>query len=451
LGKRPNNRNKPSAKSQGAGSESGPRIIAARIICQVADGGSLSDVLVERLQGVPPKDRALVQELCYGVLRWWLRLHWVANSLLQKPLKRRDRDLEALVLIGIYQLLYMRIPPHAAVAETVEGTRGLGKSWASGLVNGVLRSLIRNQDDLLNSISEDISAELSFPQWLLDSIQQAWPRKWRAILDAANGRPPMSLRVNLKRCSRKEYFEMLQAEAIVAKPMPDVASGLVLDRPRDVFELPGFKDGLVSVQDGGAQLAAGLMDLMPGQKVLDLCAAPGGKTCHILEAASDDISMTAVDLKTERMQRVRENLDRLGLKATLFTGDAAEPSGVWTETEYDRILLDVPCSATGVIRRHPDIKLLRRPNDIKALADLQQRILQSAWALLRPGGVLLYATCSLLPQENEGRIKHFLSNNPAVVELPIDVSWGHARSFGRQTLPGEGSMDGFFYALLQKQ
>jgi len=393
----------------------------------------------------------MVQELCYGVLRWWLRLHWIAHSLLERPLKQRDSDLEALILIGIYQLLYMRVPTHAAVAETVEGARGLGKPWAAGLINGVLRNLLRNQEDLLASIGEDVAVDLSCPEWLLGMLKKAWPDHWRSILEAANGRPPMSLRVNLKRCSRNDYFELLQKASIAARPIPDVASGVLLDKPQDVFGLPGFVDGLVSVQDGGAQLAAGLLDLQSGDKVLDLCAAPGGKTCHILELAPADISMTAVDIHADRLQRVRENLQRLGLTATLYSGDAAEPEGEWADTGYDRILLDVPCSATGVIRRHPDIKLLRRPDDIGALADLQQRILQSAWSLLKPGGVLVYATCSLLPRENEKQSESFLSRQKDACELPIDATWDHARSHGRQILPGEGSMDGFYYARIMKR
>jgi 16S rRNA (cytosine967-C5)-methyltransferase len=429
----------------------GPRVVAANTLCEVVNGSSLSDTLVKHLSDVEPKDRALVQELCYGVLRWWQRLQWIAHRLLQRPIKAKDRDVEILILIGIYQLLYMRTPSHAAVAETVEGSRGLGKSWASGLINGVLRSLIRDGDVLLSTISEDISAELSCPSWLLDTIQKAWPDKWRIILQATNSRPPMSLRVNIKRCSRAEYVGMLQSESITARPISDVKTGLVLDSPLDVLKLPGFTDGLVSVQDGAAQLAAQLMSIESGDKVLDLCAAPGGKTCHMLEMAPESTSLTAVDINAERLQKVQENLDRLGLKAELYTGDAADPKGVWAETKYDRILLDVPCSATGVIRRHPDIKLLRRAEDISKLAELQQQILRSAWKLLKPGGVLVYVTCSLLPQENEEQIERFLSEASDAYESSIDEHWGYARSFGRQTIPGENAMDGFFYARIQKQ
>ena len=451
MGRSPKVAKRASVKRSASSKAIAPRVIAARILCQVAGGGSLSDVLARELPQAAPQDRALIQELCYGVLRWWLLLRRITQQLLEKPIKSKERDLEMLLLIGIYQLLYMRTPSHAAVAETVNGAKSLGKPWATGLINGVLRNLIRNREELLVAVSEDISTQFSCPQWLLLEIKKAWPQQWQEILQAANERPPMSLRVNLQHCSRADYVEKLMAASIPAKPIPHVNTGLVLDSARDVFTLPGFKEGLVSVQDGGAQLAAGLMEFEPGQAVLDLCAAPGGKTCHILEIAPDDISMTAVDVSSKRLQRVQENLDRLGLEAALYTGDAAQPSGEWAENRYDRILLDVPCSATGVIRRHPDIKLLRRSEDIDALAKLQQQILQSAWTLLKPGGILVYATCSLLPQENEEQIENFLSNNPDASELSIDESWGYGRAYGRQTLPGQGTMDGFFYARIHKQ
>jgi 16S rRNA (cytosine967-C5)-methyltransferase len=302
---------------------------------------------------------------------------------------------------------------------------------------------------LLSAVDADPVARYAHPQWLLQEIRRRWPDRWQEILQAANARPVMSLRVNLGRVSRQDYFEKLGAAAVPARPIKGVASGLVLDRPLEVTGLPGFSEGQVSVQDGGAQLAAGLLDLQPGQQVLDACAAPGGKSCHILEL-EPAVRLTAVDQDQTRLQRVRENLQRLDLSAGVFVGDAAAPVGEWAATRYDRILLDVPCSATGVIRRHPDIKLLRRAGDIPALAELQSRILSKVWQLLKPGGILLYATCSLLPQENEQQIEHFLAGRDDARERPIEATWGHACEYGRQTLPGEDSMDGFYYAVLQR-
>jgi 16S rRNA (cytosine967-C5)-methyltransferase len=397
----------------------------------------------------PQRDRALLQELCYGVLRWYFRLQAISGQLLERPLKKRDRDVELLILLGLYQLLYLRIPAHAAVAETVETARAMGKPWAAGLVNGVLRRFQREQEQLLDSVDRAPAVRFAHPEWLLKEIQRRWPDRWQQILQAANDRPVMSLRVHLGRIDRQDYFELLQAAAVAARPIEGVPSGVMLDRPQDVAGLPGFSEGLVSVQDGGAQLAVGLLDLQPGQRVLDACAAPGGKSCHILER-EPAVALTAIDLDEARLQRIHENLQRLDLNAEVLVGDASAPEGQWAEAVYDRILLDVPCSATGVVRRHPDIKLLRRAEDISPLVELQWRILSKIWNLLKPGGILLYATCSLLPQENEQQIERFLGGRDDVRERPIKGAWGHACEHGRQTLPGEGSMDGFYYAVLEK-
>ncbi len=422
---------------------------AARVMLRVLGGRSLNEALAPVLAEVPLRDRALLQEMCYGVARWYLRLQAVAKQLLERPLKQRDRDIELLILVGLYQLLHMRVPDHAAVAETVETARRMGKPWAAGLVNGVLRGFLRQRERLLLTADETPADRFAHPEWLLTLIRESWPDRWQEILTAANSRPVMSLRVNLRRIGRQDYFEMLRGEAVPARPIDGVASGVVLDQPLDVTTLPGFTRGLVSVQDGGAQLAAGLLDLRPGQQVLDACAAPGGKSCHILEM-EPTVRLTAVDVDEMRLERVRENLQRLGLEAELFVGDAAAPQGEWGQKSYDRILLDVPCSASGVIRRHPDIKLLRRPEDIPALVELQARILSKVWRLLKPGGILLYATCSLLRQENERQVERFLAARDDARERPIHASWGHACDYGRQTLPGDDSMDGFFYAVLEK-
>ncbi len=428
-----------------------PRATAARLLARLQRGESLSALFDGGLESVSPADRGLVKSLCYGTARWWPRLEAFYRELVARPLKARDRDVKALLLLGLHQLERMRVAPHAALDRTVEAARALGKPWAAGLVNGVLRRFQRERAALERRIEDDPVARWAHPGWLLQALQRAWPEQWQAIVEAANRQPPMALRVNLGRIGRADYAALLGRDGIAARPIPAVPSGLVLDQPLDVERLPGFGDGLVSVQDGGAQLAAGLLEVAPGQRVLDACAAPGGKTCHLLETAPGDIEMTAVDIDRARLQRIRDNLTRLGLTAQVCQGDAAAPAGPWAERRYQRILLDVPCSATGVIRRHPDIKLLRRADDIPALVALQARILDAVWPLLEPGGMLLYATCSLLPEENREQVAAFLGRTADARERPIAAEWGHHCGPGRQTLPGEEGMDGFYYACLEKR
>ncbi len=438
-------------KGRGAQPNSNPRAVAARMIHQVVGGRSLSDILRRDLEQASPEHRPLIQELCYGVMRWYPRLDALLQLLLERPLKARDGDIRALILAGCYQLLYMRVADHAAVAETVEAAKALGKPWAVGLVNGLLRRLQREQDQLLDQLADNLVAQSAYPAWLLERIKTAWPEQWQDIIEASNQRPPMSLRVNLRRQDRDHYAAQLKRQGIAASVIPSLPTALILERPQDVHELPGFLEGSVSVQDAGAQMAAGLLDLQPGQRVLDACAAPGGKSGHILETEPELALLVALDVDATRLERVKENLQRLKLNAKLCQGDASAPSGEWARQPYDRILLDLPCSATGVIRRHPDIKLLRRKKDIPALAALQSQILDVIWPLLAPGGKLLYCTCSLLPDENELQVAQFLQRQPDAQELPINASWGHERSCGRQILPGEQTMDGFYYALLEKR
>jgi len=383
-------------------------------------------------------------------MRWYPRLDALLLQLLERPLKAKDGDLRALILMGCYQLRYMRVADHAAVTETVEAARALGKPWAAGLVNGLLRRFQREQDELLERLADNPVAHNAYPAWLLDRIKTAWPEQWQNIIEASNQRPPMSLRVNLRHQSYDSYAEQLSSQGIASSPIPDVPTALLLEQPQDVHTLPGFLDGAVSVQDAGAQIAAELLDLQPGQRVLDACAAPGGKSCHILEREPELASLVSLDVDATRLERVKENLQRLKLSAELHQGDASAPAGRWAQRQYDRILLDVPCSATGVIRRHPDIKCLRRDADIPALVVLQSQILDAIWPLLAPGGKLLYCTCSLLPDENDLQVTQFLQRQPGAQESPIKTSWGHARSCGRQILPGEQGMDGFYYALLEK-
>ena len=425
------------------------RASAAILLQQLYRGRSLSALLDSGMDGIAAADTALVKEFCFGVARWWPQLEALAALLLVRPLKPKDQDISALILLGLYQLLHMRVAPHAALAETVEAARVLKKPWASGLINAVLRRFQRERQALLERVQGKSAARYACPDWLLQRFSQAWPDHWVQLVEASLERPPMSLRVNLSRTSRQTYIEMLRQAGMPAEPIPWVDSGLVLKNAVGIERLPGFEAGLVSVQDGGAQLAAGVLKPAAGESVLDCCAAPGGKSGHLLEWANA-IALTAVDIDPQRNSRVRENLDRLSFAAEIYQGDASRPCGAWAARHYDRILLDVPCTATGVIRRHPDIKLLRKADDVAPLVEMQRRILHAIWPLLKPGGILLYATCSLLPEENHRQVASFLDVRSDARERVIENRWGHACEVGRQTLPGEDTMDGFYYACLEK-
>jgi 16S rRNA (cytosine967-C5)-methyltransferase len=351
--------------------------------------------------------------------------------------------------MGLYQLKYMRVKPHAAVSETVAAAKK--KTWAKSLINGVLRQYIREQDILEGKADKNPSAFYSHPQWLLDKIQKDWPEYSENLWQENNKLPPLSLRVNLLKSSQADYLKRLTDHSIAATSITFCSSAIVLEQPITVEKLPGFAEGDVSVQDISAQLAAKLLDTQPEQTVLDLCAAPGGKTVAILEDQPKLASMLAVDIDKSRLDRIKDNLQRLNLQADVVVGDALKPAE-WAQGRlFDRILVDVPCSALGVIRRHPDIKLLRRETDIEALQVIQQQILSAAWELLSPKGVLLYATCSILKQENEEQIDCFLKAHPEALEIPIEAEWGIKTKFGRQVLTGSLDMDGFYYAKLTKK
>lgn len=424
------------------------RLAAAQALDEVVrQGRSLSTVMPVWQAKIGTKDRALLQELCYGVLRWYHRLDAIAAQLLRKPFKAKDTDVRCLILVGIYQLHYLRVPDHAAVSETVAAVKGLNKPWAKGLVNAVLRGFQRLSEQDLAALDQADGVRLAHPDWLLGKIRKAYPEQWLDILSANNQYPPMSLRVNARQAGRDAYLADLPVEA---SALDHSAQGIVLDKPTDVEALPGFAEGRVSVQDGAAQLAAGLLAAAPGERILDACAAPGGKTAHVLETQPDLAAMVALDIDELRLQRVSENLTRLKLNAEIVCADASQTEQWWDGQAFDRIMLDAPCSATGVIRRHPDIKLLRRPVDIDQLVTLQAQILRALWPLLKPGGMLLYMTCSVLPQENVKQLQAFFSDHDDVSELPIAVDWGMAQAIGRQILPGQAGMDGFYYARLLK-
>jgi 16S rRNA (cytosine967-C5)-methyltransferase len=424
------------------------RALAADALCRVTgDGQSLTAALEAVLPRIPPgKDRAFVQALCYGVARWYYRLNFILDQIASKPI--RDEQIYLLALLGLYQLEYTRVKPHAAVAETVAAAGR--KAWAKPLLNAVLRRFQREREALIALADSEISSATAHPVWLVEAIQVGWPTHYRDVLHNANQAPPLTLRVNRRQGGRDAYLEQLRSAGIAAHACAYASAGITLETPQDVETLPGFLSGAVSVQDEAAQLAAALLDLRPGQRVLDLCAAPGGKTLHILESEPGLAEVVALDIAPERLTRIRENLNRAGLQATLLCGDASQPADWWDGKPFDRMLLDAPCSATGVIRRHPDIKLLRRPDDIAKLGALQRNILRHAWPLLAEGGLLVYATCSIMPAENALQVADFLQTQPQARELPIAADWGQPCAVGRQILSGEGNMDGFYYARLAK-
>ena len=428
-----------------------PRLAAARALAAVLSGkASLNSSLPAQLDKVEARDRGLTQDLAFGTARWQPRLSALAEQLLQKPFKSADADVQALLLVGLYQLLYTRTPAHAAIGETVGCADKLKKPWAKALLNAVLRRAQREGNELLSALERDPVVRTAHPRWLQKSLKAFWPEQWEAICAANNAHPPMILRVNRRHHNRDAYLQLLAETGIQAAPCQYSRDGIVLAEASDVRNLPGFDQGWISVQDEAAQLAADLMDLAPGQRVLDACCAPGGKTCHLLEAEAGLQQVVAIDLEAKRLTRVRENLDRLGLDAQLIACDARDTASWWDGKGFQRILLDAPCSATGVIRRHPDIKLTRQAEDIPALASLQGELLDALWPTLEVGGILLYATCSSLPTENTEVIDAFLARTPGARELDLATAAGLRQPHGRQLLAQEGGHDGFYYAKLIK-
>ena len=422
------------------------RSLAAQAVEQVLEQGqSLSNVLPPLQQKVSDKDKALLQELCFGVLRTLSQLDWLIGKLMSRPMTGKQRVVHYLIMVGFYQLLYTRIPPHAALAETVEGAVAIKRPQLKGLINGVLRQFQRQQEELLAEFSH---SEIRFlhPSWLLKRLQKAYPAQWEAIVEANNQRPPMWLRVNRVHHSRDSWLALLEEAGMKGFTHPAYPDAVRLETPVPVHALPGFEAGWVTVQDASAQGCMTFLDPQNDEYILDLCAAPGGKTTHILEAAPE-AQVLAVDVDEQRLSRVYDNLKRLGMKATVKQGDGRYPAQWCGEQQFDRILLDAPCSATGVIRRHPDIKWLRRDRDIAELAQLQAEILDAVWPHLKSGGTLVYATCSVLPEENSQQIKAFLQRTADAVLNET----GDADLPGQQNLPGAEQGDGFFYAKLIKK
>jgi 16S rRNA (cytosine967-C5)-methyltransferase len=416
--------------------------LAAEILGEVLTGHNLNQVLATTFRRNPaltPQQHGAVQDIAYGTLRYYGQLASVLDQLLSKPLT--DKKLRNLLLVSLYQLQHTKAAEYAIVDYAVNAAK-LIKETTGGLVNAVLRNFLRNREDLLANVNKSEAGKYAYPQWWVNKLHGQYGPRAADILAAGNLHPPMTLRVNQRRMTSAEYLTLL-ADAEIPAKANHPQGAITLERPVGVERLPGFSEGLVSVQDAGAQYAANLLDVREGMRVLDACSAPGGKAAHLLETVDCDLS--ALDKDGERLQRVQDNLDRLRLSATLITGDAAQPNDWWDGQLYDRILADVPCSASGVIKRHPDIKWLRRPSDIASFALQQSQILRALWPLLKKDGKLLYATCSVFDQENRQVITEFLARTPAAVELPLLVE----ESDSGQIVTNENH-DGFFYALLSK-
>ncbi|TDT50644.1 16S rRNA m(5)C-967 methyltransferase [Enterobacter sp. AG5470] len=420
--------------------------MAAQAIEQVVEQGqSLSNILPPLQQKVSDKDKALLQELCFGALRVLPQLDWLINKLMSRPMTGKQRTVHYLIMVGFYQLMHTRIPAHAALAETVEGAVAIKRPQLKGLINGVLRQFQRQQEELLAEFAKSENKYL-FPTWLLKRLQKAYPQQWQHIVESSNQRPPMWLRVNRQHHTRDSWLALLEETGLHGFSHPDYPDAIRLETAAPVTALPGFAEGWVTVQDASAQGCIPLLAPENGERILDLCAAPGGKTTHILEAAPD-ADVLAVDIDEQRLSRVYDNLKRLGMKAQVKQGDGRFPTQWCEDEQFDRILLDAPCSATGVIRRHPDIKWLRRERDIPELVQLQSEILDAIWPHLKTGGTLVYATCSILPEENSLQVAAFLTRTPNAKLIQT----GSLEQPGQQNLPGAEEGDGFFYAKIIKQ
>lgn len=429
----------------------------------VTRGRSLDDALAESEQRTTAEDRALLRMLSYGTLRRHWRLREYLAALLDRPLKAKDKVVESLLAVGLFQLSESRVPDHAAVSLTVEASRRLRRPKYAPLINAVLRNFRRQSLESREPANDE--SRFNHPAWLIERLQRDWPGHRDQILMANDNRPPMWLRINPGKVSTREYLARLgQGKDVedAAAPADDalhaaLPQAIRLGEPRPVSELPGFDGGLVSVQDGAAQIAAPLLLANGGSRILDACAAPGGKAAHLLELAPNGSTLTALDVDVKRLGLVEATLKRLGLdsRATLLAADACETDAWWDGEPFDRILLDAPCSGTGVIRRHPDIKLLRRSDDIERAASRQRELLAALWPLLAPGGRLLYVTCSVLAAENDAVVGTFLGVYPDAVEERLLPNYNirdlmHQKAFGFQVLPGEADLDGFYFACLDK-
>lgn len=422
--------------------------IARALLPLLQHQGSLSSLLPNALEKANERDRPLMQQICYGTLRYWYRYDALASLMLRQPFHPDEMDVEILLNCALYQIEHLRTPDHAVINETVEACKQIGKPWAGKLLNAVLRRFQREREHILQLAQRLDAFKYNHPDWMLNKLKHNWPQHWEAILDANDLAPPMCLRVNRRKCDRDAYLGLLQQADIGARPGAFSSDAIYLDSAVGVEQLPMFAQGWISVQDEAAQLAAHLLAPKSGMRILDACSAPGGKLCHLLEH-NNAIDIEAVELEPRRAIRISENLDRLELSAPVKIGDASTTDW-WNGELYDQILLDAPCSATGVIRRNPDIKVLRRNEDLLTLAVNQLAILSNLWDMLKPGGTLLYATCSIFSQENDRIIERFLKSHTDAKFVPLNAPWGEAREYGTQLFPQPEGHDGFFYARLER-
>lgn len=426
------------------------RALAAQALADIAlRGTSLRDAMERHAPKLADsRDRALLMALLSDGARWWLRFDPVLDRLLEKPLRQKEPAIHALLVLGLVQLEILKLPEYAAVAATVQATRAMQRPRMAGLVNAVLRRWQRERETLLAALDAKPQTRHAHPAWLAKALARDWPEQSDAVMAADNVEPPLMLRVNQRRTTRESLVDRLRSDGYTADAHDWLADGIVLPHSTDVTRLPGFAAGEFAVQDGAAQIATDLAELRDGQRVLDACAAPGGKACHLLERA--DVALTALEFDARRAQRITQNLERLGLSANLVIGDAGQPSDWWDGTPFDRILIDAPCSATGVLRRRPDVRLHRRESDIATLAALQRRILDALWPLLAPGGRLIYITCSMLRAENDVVVGEWLKTQVDARAIAFTLPVGQSAAVGWQVLPGEGDLDGMYYAVLEK-
>ncbi|MBN8885254.1 MAG: 16S rRNA (cytosine(967)-C(5))-methyltransferase RsmB [Rudaea sp.] len=426
------------------------RAIAAQALARIVHGESLRTAFAASSGKLADaRDRALLSSLLHEGARWWLRYDAALDRLLERPLREREAQVHALAVLGLVQLDVLRLPEYAAVAATVEAARALRKPKFAGLVNALLRRWLRERDSLIAQLDADPLTRSAHPAWLLEALRADWPEQADAIVAANNAQAPLWLRVNRRRVRRDDLLARLTAAGVEAQADTRLEHAIVLAQSADVTRLPGYAEGEFSVQDGAAQFAAGLLDLADGQRVLDACAAPGGKSAHILESAQ--VKLVALDADARRLPRVAENFSRLGVASDVRAGNAAEPAAWWDGRPFDRILIDAPCSASGIVRRQPDIKLHRRADDIPRLVAEQARILDALWPLLGKGGRLVYATCSVLAEENARQIARALARHgDARIAAAAPDGWHRPEQGGAQNLPGERGMDGFYYAVLEK-